>query len=237
MALSADRFWAICYPFSYILHKGTAYKKWVVLACTGHGLTCGLVYAFQQCFQNVIELKCSWSLQYNLTYKAFFSSWTVVCLSLIIFLNSSIICSSLKRRKLQKQLSADNTADQFQTRFRQELRVANTIMLVIVSFLVCWSPLSVLYSMQAITKNYHVYDSIFADLFPSHDWLNFGRLLNNFSYLITVLNSLCDPVIFACRMKDINEAIKAFFKSKPRLAIEPERNMTTILHSSASIMS
>jgi 7 transmembrane receptor (rhodopsin family) len=220
-------------------HKGTGYKKWVVLACCSHGLTFGFLYAFQQCFHDsFIELKCSWSVSYNLTYKAFFSSWIVMCLSLLIILNGSIICSSRRNRNTQFNLNADRSSEHFQTRYQQELKLTNTIRLVIVCFVICWSPLSVLYSGQAITRKYHFYDAVFDDILPDSNWPDLGRFFNNFSYLITGLNSLCDPLIFAFRMKDINEAIRDIFVPTPIQVIEPERTkMTTIVHNSSSIKS
>lgn len=42
-ALSIDRYWAICFPFSYLVEKKLGHKKWIIIICVLSGLCLGML--------------------------------------------------------------------------------------------------------------------------------------------------------------------------------------------------
>lgn len=84
---------------------------------------------------------------------------------------------------------------------RQEVRMAYTFALVIGTFIICWTPVTINFLVVAITKN--------RQYFQDHGLLNFFHV---FSVCATHFNSAIDPIIYAYRIKDVRDTMKNLFR-------------------------
>lgn len=96
-----------------------------------------------------------------------------------------------------KQLSSSRTDTSFAK--KREIRVANTFALIIGSFIISWTPLTVNFLVVAVTRN----RQFFQDNGPL-------RIFHIFSICAAHFNSAIDPIIYAYRIKDIRETLKKF---------------------------
>jgi adenosine receptor A2b len=78
---------------------------------------------------------------------------------------------------------------------KKEVRAANTLAMIVGTFLILWLPGILSLFIMAITKNrdFHI------------DILELSTILVH-------LNSAIDPIIYAYRMRNIREALNQFFK-------------------------
>ena len=78
---------------------------------------------------------------------------------------------------------------------QKEVRAANTLAMIVGTFIILWMPGIVSLFIMAITKNrdFHI------------DILELSTILVH-------LNSAIDPIIYAYRMRNIREALNQFFK-------------------------
>lgn len=75
--------------------------------------------------------------------------------------------------------------------------MANTLSLVIGSFLLCWAPISLYFLAVTITKNRNlVLDS------------SYGKAFHAFAVAVAHMNPAIDPLIYAYRMKEVRDGIK-----------------------------
>lgn len=79
VALSVDRFWAVCFPLSYHINKNSKYKKWIIWLCVLIAVFVGTV---------PIALKT----EYDGINHAF-STWALVSTATIIVLYGFILRS------------------------------------------------------------------------------------------------------------------------------------------------
>lgn len=93
---------------------------------------------------------------------------------------------------------------------RYEIRAANTLAMIVGTFIVLWLPGIISLFIIAITGNrdFHI------------DILELSTILVH-------LNSALDPVIYAYRMNNIREALQKFFKSCKRLKIDRNQSSSS----------
>lgn len=84
---------------------------------------------------------------------------------------------------------------------RNEIRAANTLAMIVGTFIVLWMPGIINLFIMAITQN-----------------RNFPLGLLEFSTILVHLNSAIDPLIYAYRMRNIREALNKLFKCGKRSA-------------------
>lgn len=72
-----------------------------------------------------------------------------------------------------------------------------TILLVVVSFMICWLPMTIGYFIIAVQEN-----------------RDFHRKALSITVIITHLNSAIDPIIYAYRIKDVRNTLKKIFGLK-----------------------
>lgn len=99
----------------------------------------------------------------------------------------------IKAKKRQEIVANSTDAMKHQ----REVRAANTLAMIVGTFIVLWMPGIVSLFIMAITKNrdFHI------------DILELSTILVH-------LNSAIDPIIYAYRMRNIREALNQFFKFK-----------------------
>ena len=78
---------------------------------------------------------------------------------------------------------------------RQEIRAANTLAMIVGTFIVAWSPTVIICFVISITENRSVH----------HGFLMVGGMMVH-------MNSAIDPLIYAYRMNNVRKALKNFFK-------------------------
>lgn len=84
---------------------------------------------------------------------------------------------------------------------KNEVRVAKTFALIIGSFIIFWTPLTIMGTIVAFKRDSHYFDNDES----ARIWFMFAACAAHF-------NSAIDPVIYAYRIKDVRVIIKRLFK-------------------------
>jgi 7 transmembrane receptor (rhodopsin family) len=251
--MSADRFWAILFPMNYMVRKDSGYRKWVIIICIAFGLMSGYYYGAHECIRDGGVLNCVFDVKFFLEYEKFFCSWAGIGFILLVFFNSSIVWAVLKRvslvesnaktdfhkvflqrRSSQKMVASKTAETNFQKRYQEEIRIATTMMMIILSFVLCWLPFSFRCFCQAITQNRKIYEDFLKEKYGEHVGFYLGRILSSVSFSLTSLNSLIDPLIYAFRMKDVRTAIINIVTCK-REESEPHTGSSYLMNSLRSM--
>lgn len=103
--LSIDRFWAICHPMSYLKQKTHKRRISTILICVALGVLFGLCSGLYVCAINPLYnpqnnntiTNCSKYVDFKMTFKGFFSLYTVTAMAVIIGLNGFVIISMFQR--------------------------------------------------------------------------------------------------------------------------------------------
>lgn len=103
-----------------------------------------------------------------------------------------------------------------QKKQRDEIKMTNTMSLIIGSFLVCWTPFVVYIFLVAMTED----RSIFLDS-------GYGQLLRIFAMCLAHFNPVIDPLIYACRMKEVRDGIKRIFTCSHQSNTKQPQSSTT----------
>ncbi|XP_053123626.1 adenosine receptor A2b-like [Hemicordylus capensis] len=77
---------------------------------------------------------------------------------------------------------------------RREIHMARTLFLLVGVFCICWMPLHVLYCIQLLCPACRRYES-----------------LEHLAVLLSHLNSLANPLVYALRKKDLGQALRSVF--------------------------
>lgn len=77
---------------------------------------------------------------------------------------------------------------------RGELQMAQTLFLLVGIFCMCWGPLHIIYSVRLLCPKCQSYDS-----------------LDRLAVLLSHLNSLANPLVYAMRKKDFGQAFRSVF--------------------------
>jgi hypothetical protein len=89
------------------------------------------------------------------------------------------------------------------------------MMMIIMSFFICWLPLGLRLLQLANFSQYGtMYVDFFKNLVGEEHLIEIHENLSMISILLTVLNSLIDPLIYTIRMKEVRVGIKNLFLCK-----------------------
>ena len=97
IAMSFDRFRAVCYPLSYQVQKGKGYEKLIIGMSVACGLLCGYYYAVHLCVINGEIFNCIESKEFKFNYRGVMAIWIFVSTFSMLFFNGSIIYIIYKR--------------------------------------------------------------------------------------------------------------------------------------------
>lgn len=134
------------------------------------------------------------------------------------------------KRQQKHELFAENSTEK--VRYQQETRIANTMIMITITFLVSWAPIILSYIAQVVTGDVGILKVYFKLKYGKRAGLYIGTMVRSATISLTVLNSLMDPLIYAFRMKDVREAIKSLFKRKrnddPGLSLSAEISLENL---------
>lgn len=123
---------------------------------------------------------------------------------------------SLKRQTIQK--SQKTCESQQSQRHEAEIQMTKTMWLIIISYLVCWMPVTVSFITVAITRKRH--------FFFEYNEL-FGMVFHIVAVIATHLNSVIDSVIYAYRIKEVRDEIKKMFQCRVLLRNRNQESSVT----------
>lgn len=86
-----------------------------------------------------------------------------------------------------------------------EKKMVTTILLIILSFVICWMPMAINFVIVIVAK-----DPKFLRNF--HETFEF--VFYAVAYIAIQLNMIVDPMIYAYRVKEVRDSIKQFFNFK-----------------------
>jgi 7 transmembrane receptor (rhodopsin family) len=99
-ALSADRYWAICHPISYMVHKNSGFTKWIISLYIFVGVVIGSLPVLGM---NTVEddydyvYACLATEVFSTSFLCICCLWTIGTTSVIIVLNGFVIAAIRKR--------------------------------------------------------------------------------------------------------------------------------------------
>lgn len=98
VALSVDRYVAVCHPIKYFVYRASGHKKWVVLGCVVIGIFVGMM-SILPCFRDdqLCEKFKFFSLDHE--FRIFFAVWAIILATLIVSFNSRTLFQVMKRKR------------------------------------------------------------------------------------------------------------------------------------------
>ncbi|XP_054854915.1 adenosine receptor A2b-like [Eublepharis macularius] len=130
--------------------------------------------------------RCSFSSIFSPEYLVYFVFFTCTLLPLAAMLGIYIDLFRVVRGHFQSQA--------LWAAKRGEIQTARTLFLLVGVFCICWVPLHVLYCVQLLCPTCQRYES-----------------LDHLAILLSHLNSLANPLIYAMRKKDFGLALQSVF--------------------------
>jgi Na+/pantothenate symporter len=91
---------------------------------------------------------------------------------------------------MRREVAVNRSEIATQEEKQKEIQMTFTLLLTVISFVVCWTPLSI----------FIVLDVLFN--------VNIDSKWTALAGIFYFLNSICDPIIFICRLETIREAFK-----------------------------
>jgi hypothetical protein len=97
-------------------------------------------------------------------------------------------------------------------RLEQDKKMAITMILITTSFLICWGPDILLSALQCFFWDYDIIQKLVEKFYQKDTAELLDILVNSFSYRMSIVNALFDPLIFFFRMRIVRESAAAMFK-------------------------
>ena len=205
--ISFDRYLKISKPLQYISRMTTSKSLKIIftiwLISTAWGTYAAARFSGSGSTPCILDHNKS-KLFYTLMAVGDFFLPTV----LILVMYSRIFVIVHKRQKMLRNGKLGETLnDQNQrTAFRQDLKVIRMLLVVVGVFILCWGP----YFVWTLLEDYH----------PNFiDWNSMSSsyryrisITNTLIFALPYINSLCNPIIYACLDQKYREAFKNMFK-------------------------
>lgn len=99
VALSVDRYWAVCHPISYFNHRTCSYQNWIIFLCFVIGFSSGILPVFGW-NSGEFHNNCNFVQLSNFKYLLFCSCCVLISTCVIIVLYSLIYKSIVVRVRL-----------------------------------------------------------------------------------------------------------------------------------------
>lgn len=194
LAMAIDHFIAILMPYRYV-HLLNRRRTNFMIAFLW---TVGFIWGFSSFFggfQKSEELKylnfCETSNYSDFHSEYFVILTAAICSTAMIVIYTRIFCVVRKVSTESTTVHKDGL---------HNTKALRTSALIVGTFVVCWFPnlvfqISVLIQLNAMNSRNEVYVTLFR--------------ANRYLYILVVVNSLCDPIIYAARLRIVQ---KGYFK-------------------------
>jgi hypothetical protein len=205
IAVSVDRFRAICHPFSY-RKKNVTGTKFIILVCWSLGILVGIL----PILTTHTEKSCHFYLISDSNDINYFQllSLVIIGATIAIFVLYGFIYKAIRAQvrsfnylsqhfkhfHIQFRKNLSNVEGSSEVICRKEVRATKTMFIVIGTFSLCWLPLAIYFVLKSTVTG------------PNYS--EFSIFIDAFCFCATHYNSAIDPIIYAYRMKNIRNAIK-----------------------------
>ena len=122
----------------------------------------------------------------------------------ILIMYALIFVVAHKRQKMLRNEELGETGQNQRSVLRQDLKNVRTLLTVVGVFLFCWLPYSIYHFIFMHSPN------IFYD-WIRRSWRSY-LIYQWVTYLLPLINSLCNPIIYACLDQTYREAFKHLFQ-------------------------
>lgn len=99
--------------------------------------------------------------------------------------------------------------------YELEMKLSVTMMIVIVSFFICWTPIALHFAGEVIQGDYYFSYYTLERFVDTKTALNLCFIIRSFALFATILNSIIDPIIYAWRIKELREVTKDLLSTVP----------------------
>ncbi|XP_032404630.1 adenosine receptor A1-like [Xiphophorus hellerii] len=187
LAIAVDRYLRIKIPTRYgdIVTQGRAYMAvcmcWILAILSGLVPLVGWNNLHHGNFSNSKEIVCEFKTVIRMDYMVYFNFFAcvVVPLVLMIILYGEIF--RVIRQQLNRRAEATSDGEKY---YRKELRLAKSLVLVVVLFIMCWMPIHIINCIDFFCSDYDIPKfAVYIGIFMSH------------------VNSALNPMVYAFRMK------------------------------------
>lgn len=200
VALSVDRFWAVCYPLSFHVHKDSGHKKWIILFCIALAGLIGVVpIALGKDYVGMNHAFSTWALMATATIVVL-HCFIIKTIQDYVSIKNFIGIIKFKVFLLFQGKIRSDMSKSMQNMTKQETRLTKTMAMVIGSYLICWMPMTFCLLGVTVTGNHH------------HEYLGISKssslYLHTSFFFLAYMNSAIDPLIYIHRMKEVKRFAK-----------------------------
>ncbi|XP_062592409.1 adenosine receptor A3-like [Saccostrea cucullata] len=194
LAIAIDHYIANLMPYRYVHLLNRRRTSFMITILWIIGYLCGFSSFFggfqkSEAFENLNFCEITNFSVFHAEYFVIFTA--AVCFVAMLFIYTRIFC--IVRRVSTKGTALHKDA-------LHNTKALKTSALIIGTFVVCWLPnlvfqVSLLIQLHALDSSNRVYETLFR--------------VNRYLYILVVVNSVCDPIIYAARLRIVQ---KGYFR-------------------------
>ncbi|XP_034951430.1 adenosine receptor A2b-like [Chelonus insularis] len=220
VAVSVDRYWAILYPMGYSRNVRTKTAIGIICVCWIAGTLVGFLPLLGWNAGYKSEQKCIFVKVMDYDYLVFLYFATIIFPALLIAafyahiyrivlkqLQQMITINPGKRKKEKNQTSG-TMLRLLGAAKKREVKATQNLSRIVLFFIICWFPLYTINCVQAFCPNCDV-----------------NEVVLNFCIILSHLNSVGNPLLYAYHLRDFRAALKSFIhrvilrrKEKPKVS-------------------
>lgn len=210
VAVSVDRYWAICRPVTYHV-RSTTTTKIIIVFCWITGFLFGFLPMFglnSGKLNNECDLRAIVDFNYILGICVTVAPSCAIIIIVLYYRIYRAVVNQVRRKNHETLSTINNNSCTLQAKRRQsiivktpelttqknEIKAAKTLAMVVGTYFILWVPGTISFLIMAITNN-----------------RNFHKPTLEISTILVHVNSAIDPLIYAYRMRKVREALRQLF--------------------------
>ncbi|XP_028413894.1 dopamine receptor 2-like [Dendronephthya gigantea] len=206
--ISIDRYFKISHPFEYRSRMSTSRSVFIISTIwliSGVHATLGLFpYGDSHGVVALVGRGCIIDNKIYLTVTSAIFFFIPLLIMLVMYCLVFTVAHAQQKRNRKGKLGRTMSSRRRKSvnkEFYQELKTVRMLLLVVGAFTICWMPFFVLFFLVTYSPEY----------LPTSRY--FQQILGTICIVILPsLNSLCNPVIYACFDREYSSAFKRLFK-------------------------
>ncbi|KAK0079535.1 hypothetical protein PV325_001095 [Microctonus aethiopoides] len=204
VAVSIDRYWAILYPMGYSQNVRTKTAIGIICICWITGTLVGFLPLFGWNAGRKSNDKCIFTEVMDDNYLVFLYIATIIFPALLIAAFYAhiyrVVVKQIQQimimepgKKLDKNQTSGTMLRLLGAAQKREVKATQNLSRIVIFFIMCWFPLYTINCIEAFCHN-----------------CNVNSFITDCSIILSHLNSVGNPVLYAYHLKDFRVALKNF---------------------------